>query len=90
MKVTIEKNFKTINVEQANGSLVLKSYIAVDTKRKWYLHNNLFAGMYSIHNYETGEFICGLYESGDIGSIGKINIDDFAAIKKLWSQKPVK
>ena len=80
--------YKTINIEQTDGSLVLKSYIAIDQSRKWYLHQGMFAGTYGIHNYETGEFVCGLYENGTLGSTNKVGVNDFAAIKKLYLQIP--
>lgn len=85
-EIKIEPIFRNIERTDYRDVFTLTSYIAIDTKRKWYLHSGFFSGMYGITNYETDEFVCALYKNGDIDSVGidAVNIKDLSAIKRLY------
>lgn len=84
-EIKIEPIFRNIERTDYRDVFTLRRYLAIDTKRKWYLHRGFF-GSYGISNYETDNLICGLYKGGNIASVGvnAVNIKDLPAIKRLY------
>ena len=85
-EIKIEPIFRNIERTDYRDVFTLTRYLAIDTKRKWYLHGGFFSGSYGITNYETDNLICGLYKNGNIASLGvnAVNIKDLSAIKRLY------
>ena len=85
-EIKIEPIFRNIERTDYRDVFTLTRYLAIDTKRKWYLCSGFFSGVYGINNYENDNPICVLCKNGDIIYMNEngINIKDFSAIKRLY------